>query len=175
MMDQAIERAIEAFKATPKTKPISDAVRAAIAAYEAAAEIDRLRAERDALATYAERYRQEIERLCAINDSRNETIKRLETETHQYVVQLQALRAPAGDEALRTAVSTAIDSFGGMLHSEKISAVLAAVVPGVVARERERCAAIANDVGTTRWHGTRLEDACDEVAAAIRTGAPGHE
>lgn len=33
---------------------------------------------------------------------------------------------------------------------------------------RERAAKTANDTGTMRWHGTQLEDACDEVAAAIR-------
>jgi hypothetical protein len=119
MMDQAIERAIEAFKATPKTKPISDAVRAAIAAYEAAAEIDRLRAERDALAA-----------------------------------QLQALRAPAGDDELEVAARAlarvalqSVDHLSADVVEQLIEhgwqsglkyarAVLAAVRPRIVEQER---------------------------------------
>src|ERR1700757_958424 len=41
-----------------------------------------------------------------------------------------ALRGAATDEAIRHAVSIAIDSFPGMLHSEKIDAVLAAIRTG---------------------------------------------
>lgn len=51
--------------------------------------------------------------------------------------------------------------------------ILTALIAAAKAEEREECAKVANDIGTTRWHGTQLEDACDEVAAAIRSRAPG--
>lgn len=45
-----------------------------------------------------------------------------------------------GDEALRMLAGQAIDAFPGKLHSEKITAVIAAIAPAMIARERERAA-----------------------------------
>jgi hypothetical protein len=51
---------------------------------------------------------------------------------------------------------------------EDADAILAAVAPLIRAAALEEAAEAANKLGIERWHGTALEDACDEVAAAIR-------
>lgn len=81
------------------------------------------------------------------------------------------------DDALRIALSNAIAAFPGMLHSEKIDAVLAAVTPLI----RERCAKACD--ARVAAHRARMSEypldrvACNadaleagKCAAAIRGG-----
>ncbi len=53
------------------------------------------------------------------------------------------------------------------IEAPHIVAGLRPLILRLLAGERERCAAVVNQVGTDRWHGTPLEDACDEAAAAV--------
>lgn len=73
----------------------------------------------------------------------------------------------ATDSALRDAASAAIDAFLGMLHSEKITAVLAAVAPLIRAAERERCALQCDGYA----NGSFGEEGPDATQAGIMTGA----
>lgn len=53
-------------------------------------------------------------------------------------------------------------------NKKRARAAIAIFAPHIAAAEREACASLANQIGIERWHGTPLEDACDEIAAAIR-------
>ena len=53
---------------------------------------------------------------------------------------------------------------GGILDMDESAREFRELALRLRAGERERCAATVNQIGIDRWHGTQLEDACDECA-----------